>query len=120
MNPHIPGQSQRPGVSMTLDKNVIEAFDKIAWREHKSRSQLVEEILTAYVKAHANANESFTVDKWLEDKDLQAYPTYGEELTYERLDKYDDKDLNFLKGRADSLTLRIERLQGERRVKRPR
>ena len=106
--------------TLTIKGELVKVFDEIAYRERKSRSQLAEEVIASYVKAHANANESFTVDKWLEDKDLQAYPTYGEELTYERLDKYDDKDLNFLKGRADSLTLRIQRLQGERRVNRPR
>jgi hypothetical protein len=54
---------------------VIDELRVIAAREGKSQSQLIFSLVEGYVKAHAEGNPSFKLDKWAEDPGFKAMPT---------------------------------------------
>ena len=54
---------------------VMQELEVIAARERKKTSELIVQILEEYVKAHAEGNPAFSLDKWQENPDFQAVPT---------------------------------------------
>jgi len=54
---------------------MMEELEVIAARERKKTSELIVQILEDYVKAHAEGNPAFSLDKWQENPDFQAVPT---------------------------------------------
>ena len=47
----------------------------IAAREGKSSSELIMQVIEAYVKAHSEGNDTFKLDTWVNDSTFRAVPT---------------------------------------------
>lgn len=69
-------KSKRRGipVSFYVDPEELEALDQIRWRERKSMSEMVRIAMDEYIRNHSEGNDSFTINKWIEDPNLQAIP----------------------------------------------
>jgi len=64
-----------PEDSQTQD--LLKRFDDIRWRERKSKSELTILAIREYVLNHSEGNDSFTLDSFVENPELEATPTLG-------------------------------------------
>ena len=54
---------------------IVHELSVIAARERKSSSEIIVDLVEAFVKAHSSGNDSFKLDNWQEDPEFQAAPT---------------------------------------------
>lgn len=52
-----------------------EAIEDIGWREHKTLSEITRKAIIEYIKNHAEGNDTFKIDKFVENPDFMAVPT---------------------------------------------
>lgn len=58
-----------------IEQEDWEALEKIRWREHKERTEILRVAIQEYVRNHAEGNSTFKLDKWNEDPNFKAIPT---------------------------------------------
>ncbi len=63
-------------VSGILEKCEYDALIDIGWRERKIPSTVVRDAIVEYIKNHAEGNDTFKIEKWVEDPEFQAVPTF--------------------------------------------
>ena len=85
-------------------KEVIKKFEDLRWRERKSKSELTMLAIKEYVLNHAEGNDSFTLDAFVKNPELEATPA---------LSRNKQDILNFISkvwdtNRQDSIRLYIE------------
>jgi hypothetical protein len=66
---------ERRTITAYLEAEELAALEQIRWREHKGISDIIRLAIAEYVKAHAEGNETFRLDKWTEDPEFKAIPT---------------------------------------------
>ena len=62
-------------ISLYVDLLEIEELDKIRWREHKSMSEIVRKAIDEYIEKHAEGNDTFRLDTWVNNSEFKAVPT---------------------------------------------
>lgn len=79
---------------------MIDEAKKIAVREEKTLSKLIQELLEKYVKEHGSGNPSYSLDKFA-DPDFHITPAFGEsfEKWKEFIEK--EKDLDKIEAKAE-------------------
>lgn len=70
-NPRVRGGNY----SFYLSEEQIRLLDEAHWRERKSVSEIVREAIDAWLKSHAEGNNTFSLEKWQEDPEFIALPT---------------------------------------------
>ena len=53
-----------------------EELEKIRWREHKERAEILRIAIQEYIRSHAEGNDTFKLDTWNKDPEFQAVPTF--------------------------------------------
>lgn len=81
------------------DLSSLKEFDKLAEREGKDRSKIIQEFIKNYVKEHAN-NPVPKLDKFV-DPEFSAWPTLADRPTEIFLDDLDEKSLLKLRNHAE-------------------
>lgn len=93
-------------------------LEKISLRENRTTSEICRGEIEKYIKAHGEANSSFPISKWVEDPNLVALPTLGEDPNLQRLQVYSDEDLAEIKKHAEAWSTSAALLQESRSKKR--
>ena len=57
-----------------LDEEEIHELKKLALKERKKLKELHKEIVLDYIKKHGDGNPAFTLDQFVESKDMMAVP----------------------------------------------
>ena len=75
------------------DDTLLNEIDKIRWRDHKSRSQIVNIALEEYVKHHKDGNEQYTLDQPVLAtpaffRDVEVWRKYFEKLPAKEQDEH--------------------------------
>jgi len=95
------------------DLETYEKFKKIARREEKPASELVKDLMRKYVKRHGEGNPNFEIGNWITDSQFKAFPTMGEVLYPDKLNKLDDDNLLELakaaRGRSQEINAALKR-----------
>ena len=58
-------------------QDILKRFENIRWRERKSKSELTILAIREYVLNHSEGNDSFTLDTFIKNPELEATPTLG-------------------------------------------
>lgn len=79
----------------TMESELLERFKAISLRDRKNMNEIMQELITKYLKVHEDGNEQYTLDD-----PTVAYPAFGRDYTV--LEKYfmnhvTDKDFNDIK-----------------------
>lgn len=106
------------GFAVEVEKlPLFKEFKKLATREEKMQGDLITELVADYVKKHGEGNPAFQLEKWVDQSDFHAFPTFGEILKPNWLDKLSDgdfKELNLaVKARSEELAASEGRRRGE-------
>lgn len=78
MNEMVQGKrefKERRQMLTILEKEELEAFEEIRWREHLSLSELGRKAIVEYINAHGEGNDTFKLDSWNENPNFQAVPS---------------------------------------------
>lgn len=67
-------------------QDVIEKLQEIRWRERKSESQIIMMAIKEYVSNHEEGNDTFTLDSFVSNPELEATPALGQPTS--KLDEY--------------------------------
>jgi len=70
----------REQLTIYLNPDEFEEFEKIRWRERQDATKLGRAAILEYIKAHAEGNSTFKLDKWHEDPEFQAVPTFKADI----------------------------------------
>ena len=65
----------------TMEAELLERFKAISIRDRKNMNEIMQEMITKYLKIHENGNEQYTLDD-----PTMAYPAFGRD--YAVLEKY--------------------------------
>lgn len=89
------------------DEEVWKAFDEICRRENDDKSKIIREKIAEYVKAHKEGNNTFKLEKWVENSTFVGLPSFGEILKHDYLDSLSEEDFNLLVEKATARTQEI-------------
>lgn len=79
--------------TFSVEKELLDRFREIARREGKAVSHLLQELIEDYIKRHGDGNPCFRLDKWVEEPEMVAFPTLGEEPKPELVQNLDNDTL---------------------------
>lgn len=71
--------------------------------EKKPLGVLVEEILGAWLKAHAKGNPAFPLDSWLQQPTFHAYPALDTDWSNVKPQDFSEKEIQHLEQKAREL-----------------
>ena len=93
-----PSNFKHRGVITTYNEDdTIKELKEIARREGTSTQEIMRKLMDDYVKNHKEGNSQMLLTSSIEDPAFQAFPTIGEMLRPERLDKMAVDDLHELR-----------------------
>lgn len=108
----------RSSFIVSLDESetaIVKAFDEIAKREGKDRSEVLLTFINNYVKAHNKGNPAFTLDNWEHNPNFRAFPTLGEPANPKTIETFNDAELKELLINAQSFIETVSREVEKRR-----
>jgi hypothetical protein len=96
-------------------QELLAALDKLPDRSTKARSELIEDAIREYVKAHGSGNPIYTLDQYTKDPHFRAWPSPWASLGTQELGPYSVQDVDDMIG---TLTQALENLHLDRTHKR--
>lgn len=90
----MPSKRRGLNYSLYLDEQQINVLEEIRWRERKSLSAIMRKAIEEYINNHAEGNDCFTLDKWQDDPNFKAVPSFlgDKSKWYEYINSCNDKE----------------------------
>jgi hypothetical protein len=100
--------------SFAIDSSLLQPFDDICYREHKSRSEIVNEFVGQFIKAHSEGNDSFKIHQWVNNPQMLAVPNTmsRKEDWVKYVGEEDSKELQKLGNQIDFIRSEINQKLG--------
>ena len=73
--PRPPEYPNRHIFTTSAEKTVYDEFYRIARRDGKAVSSLIQDFMEQYIKAHGEGNATFKLDTWTNNPSFKAVPT---------------------------------------------
>ena len=115
-----PSYKSRTIYTFSIESELLEKFRKVAEREGKPISHILQKLIAEYVEKHGGGNPCFKLDQFVEDEVVKAWPTLGHDPWRFDLSGFDDGELGEIRRQVYQWMKRIEAEEALRRYEKGR